>query len=186
MAFRNDPMWKIAIELKTSCPKLPIINDPSHIAGVRELVPLIAQKALNLDMDGLMVEVHNNPAVAKSDAKQQLLPEDYAQMIYDLQLREVSATMKMEPTELEMYRQEIDLIDELVIQKLARRMELSRSIGRYKKEHSLMVLQVDRWEQLLQNRVAMGSAMNINPKFMKLFLELLHEESINLQTELSE
>ncbi len=187
IAFRNDPMWKIAIELKTICPNLPIINDPSHIAGIRELVPLIAQKALNLDMDGLMVEVHNNPAIAKSDAKQQLLPEDYAQMIYDLQLREVSATsMKLEPTELEIYRQEIDLIDELIIQKLARRMELSRKIGQYKKDHSLMVLQMDRWEQILQNRVAMGSAMNINPKFMKMFLEMLHEESINLQTELSE
>ena len=186
IAFRNDPMWKIAIELKTTCPNLPIINDPSHIAGVRELVPLIAQKALNLDMDGLMVEVHNNPAIAKSDAKQQLLPEDYAQMIYDLQLRETSISMRMEPTELEMYRQEIDSIDEMIIQKLARRMELSRKIGRYKKDHSLMVLQMDRWEQILNNRVAMGAAMSINPKFMKKFLEMLHEESINLQTEISE
>lgn len=186
IAFRNDPMWKIAIELKTICPNLPIINDPSHIAGVRELVPLIAQKALNLDMDGLMVEVHNNPAIAKSDAKQQLLPEDYAQMIYDLQLRETSVSMRMEPSELEMYRQEIDLIDETIIQKLARRMELSRKIGQYKKDHSLMVLQMGRWEEILQNRIAMGSAMSINPKFMKSFLEMLHEESINLQTELSE
>ena len=133
-----------------------------------------------------MVDVHNNPAIAKSDAKQQLLPEEYAQMIYDLQLREVSASMKMEPTELVAYRQEIDLIDELVIQKLARRMDLSRMIGQYKKDHSLMVLQMDRWEQILRNRIAMGSAMNINPKFMKKFLEMLHEESINLQTELSE
>lgn len=186
IAYRNDPMWKIAIELKTICPNLPIICDPSHIAGVRELVPLIAQKALNLDMDGLMVEVHNNPSIAKSDAKQQLLPEDYAQMIYDLQLRETSVSMKMEPTELEMYRQEIDSIDEMIIQKLARRMELSRKIGQYKKDHSLMVLQMDRWEQILQNRVAMGAAMNINSKFMKKFLEMLHEESINLQTEISE
>jgi chorismate mutase len=179
-------MWKIAIELKTICPNLPIICDPSHIAGVRELVPLVAQKALNLDMDGLMVEVHNNPAIAKSDARQQLLPEDYTQMIYDLQLRETSISMRMEPTELETYRQEIDSIDETIIQKLARRMELSRKIGQYKKDHSLMVLQMDRWEQILQNRVAMGTAMNINPKFMKKLLELLHEESINLQTEISE
>ena len=184
--FRNDPMWKIAIELKTICPNLPIINDPSHIAGVRELVPLIAQKALNLDMDGLMVEVHNNPSIAKSDAKQQLLPEDYAQMIYDLQLRETSVSMRMEPTELEMYRQEIDSIDEMIIQKLARRMELSRNIGRYKKDNSLMVLQMDRWEEILKNRISMGVAMNINAKFMKEFLEMLHEESINLQTEISE
>ena len=184
--FRNDPMWKLAIELKTTCPNLPIINDPSHIAGVRELVPLIAQKALNLDMDGLMIEVHNNPTIAKSDAKQQLLPEDYAQMIYDLQLREVSTSMRMKPSELEMYRQEIDSIDEIIIQKLARRMELSRKIGQYKKDHSLMVLQVGRWEEILRNRIAMGAAMGLNPKFMKQLLEMLHEESINLQTELSE
>lgn len=182
--FRNDPMWKIAIELKTICSNLPIICDPSHIAGVRELVPLIAQKALNLDMDGLMVEVHNNPDIAKSDAKQQLLPEDYAQMIYDLQLRELTS-MRVEPTELETYRQEIDALDELIIQKLAQRMELSRKIGQYKKDHKLMVLQMDRWEQILQNRIAMGAAMNVNPAFMKKFLEMLHEESINIQTELS-
>ncbi|MDR0661257.1 MAG: bifunctional 3-deoxy-7-phosphoheptulonate synthase/chorismate mutase type II [Prevotellaceae bacterium] len=184
--FRNDPMWKIAIALKTACPDLPIICDPSHIAGVREFVPLVAQKALNLDMNGLMVEVHNNPAIAKSDAQQQLLPEDYAQMIYSLQLREPSISMGIEITELEEYRQEIDLIDEMIIQKLARRMELSRRIGQYKRDHSLMVLQIDRWEKILQNRIAMGSAMSINPKFLKKFLEMLHEESINLQTESSE
>ncbi|MDR2129681.1 MAG: bifunctional 3-deoxy-7-phosphoheptulonate synthase/chorismate mutase type II [Odoribacteraceae bacterium] len=182
--FRNAPLWNIAIELKTTCPELPIICDPSHIAGVRELVPLIAQKALDLDMHGLMVEVHDNPAVAKSDAAQQLLPADYARMIYDLRLREVSPAKTGTLSRLDAYRQEIDTLDDGIMQQLAQRMELSREIGRYKKENNLMVLQLSRWEEILHNRVAMGRAMGMGDGFVKKFLELVHEESINLQAEI--
>ncbi|MDR0418588.1 MAG: bifunctional 3-deoxy-7-phosphoheptulonate synthase/chorismate mutase type II [Prevotellaceae bacterium] len=182
--FRNAPMWNIAIELKTMCPELPIICDPSHIAGVRELVPLIAQKALDLDMHGLMVEVHNNPSIAKSDAAQQLLPKDYAQMIYDLQLREVSPVKPELRSKLDMHRHDIDSLDDTIMQKLAQRMDLSRKIGQYKKDNNLMVLQLNRWEQILQNRIAMGTAMGLSGDFVKKFLELIHEESINIQTEI--
>lgn len=182
--FRNAPLWNIAIELKSLCPDLPIICDPSHIAGARELVPLIAQKALDLDMHGLMVEVHDNPAAAKSDAAQQLLPVDYARMIYDLRLREASPARPEAMSALDDYRQEIDALDDGIMQQLARRMELSRKIGAYKRENNLMVLQLSRWEEILHNRVAMAKAMGVGEGFMKKFLELVHEESINLQAEI--
>jgi chorismate mutase len=182
--FRNAPLWNIAIELKTTCPGLPVICDPSHIAGARDLVPLVAQKALDLDMHGLMVEVHDNPDVAKSDAAQQLLPLDYARMVRDLRLRDPSPVPAGTLAPLDAYRQEIDSLDDVIMQKLARRMELSRAIGTYKKENNLMVLQLSRWEEILRDRVAMGTAMAIPASFVKKFLELVHEESINLQAEI--
>ncbi|MDR1274410.1 MAG: bifunctional 3-deoxy-7-phosphoheptulonate synthase/chorismate mutase type II [Odoribacteraceae bacterium] len=182
--FRNAPLWNIAIELKTICPGLPIICDPSHITGARELVPLVAQKALDLDMHGLMVEVHNNPDVAKSDAAQQLLPVDYARMIRDLRLREASPLKAGTLSALDAYRQEIDALDDGIMQKLARRMELSRKIGEYKRENNLMVLQLSRWEEILHHRAALGKAMGMDEGFVKKLLELVHEESINLQAEI--
>jgi chorismate mutase len=183
-AFRNAPMWSIAIELKAMCPNLPIICDPSHIAGVRELVPLVAQKALDLDMHGLMVEVHNNPCVAKSDAAQQLLPKDYAQMIFDLQLREISPMQAELRSELDTYRSDIDQLDDTMVERLAQRMEIVKKIGRYKKNNNIMVLQLNRWEQILTRHADMGVAMGLNPEFVKKMMTLIHEESINLQTEI--
>ncbi|MDR0415372.1 MAG: bifunctional 3-deoxy-7-phosphoheptulonate synthase/chorismate mutase type II, partial [Prevotellaceae bacterium] len=152
LVYRNDPVWSMAIELKTLCPSLPIICDPSHIAGKRDLVPLVAQKALDLNMDGLMVEVHNNPCVAKSDAEQQLLPTSYAQMIAALQLREVSPAKPEQRNELDAYRRQIDLIDDTIFQAMVQRMNISQKIGQYKKDHNLMVLQLGRWEEILEKR----------------------------------
>ncbi|MDR1226522.1 MAG: bifunctional 3-deoxy-7-phosphoheptulonate synthase/chorismate mutase type II [Prevotellaceae bacterium] len=183
-AFRNAPMWSIAIELKAMCPDLPVICDPSHIAGVRELVPLVAQKALDLDVHGLMVEVHNNPCIAKSDAAQQLLPKDYAQMIYDLQLREIAPVKAELRSELDTYRGEIDQLDDTMIERMAKRMEIAKKIGCYKKDNNILVLQLNRWEQILERRANMGAAMGLNPEFVKKMMTLIHEESINLQTEI--
>jgi chorismate mutase len=182
--YRNEPVWSMAIELKTLCPSLPIICDPSHIAGKRDLVPLVAQKALDLNMDGLMVEVHNNPCVAKSDAEQQLLPSAYAQMIYALQLREISPVKPEQRSELEAYRQQIDMIDETIFQSMAQRMSISKKIGQYKKDHNLMVLQLNRWEEILEKRCRLAMVMGLSYEFTKRLLELVHEESINLQTEI--
>lgn len=182
--YRNEPMWNIAIELKTLCPQLPIICDPSHIAGKRELVPLVAQKSLDLNMDGLMVEVHNNPCVAKSDAEQQLVPKDFAQMIHALQLREITPANSALRTELDDYRRQIDMLDDSIFQTLGKRMEMSKKIGQYKKDNNVMVLQLNRWEEILQKRVQFGQAMGLREDFSKKLLELVHEESINLQTEI--
>ena len=182
--YRNEPMWNIAIELKTLCPQLPIICDPSHIAGKRELVPLVAQKALDLNMDGMMVEVHNNPSIAKSDAEQQLLPTVFAQVVQALQLREINPANAALRTELDEYRRQIDLLDDTIFQTLGQRMEFSKKIGHYKKSHNVMVLQLNRWEEILQKRVRFGQAMGLREDFSKKLLALIHEESINLQTEI--
>jgi chorismate mutase len=183
-AYRNEPVWNMPIELKTLCPTLPVICDPSHIAGKRNLVPIVAQKALDLNMDGLMVEVHNNPCIAKSDAEQQLTPEAYARMIYALQLREVSPAKPELRSKLDAYRQQIDILDDAIFQSIAQRMSISQKIGRYKKDHNLMVLQLNRWEEILEKRCGLATAMGLNYEFTKRLLELIHEESINLQTEI--
>ncbi|MGL4364020.1 MAG: chorismate mutase [Bacteroidales bacterium] len=182
--YRNEPMWNVAIELKRLCPELPIIADPSHIAGKRSLVPLVAQKALDLDMDGLMVEVHNNPCIAKSDAEQQLEPIAFTQMIQALQLREISPAKPELKTELDEYRGQIDRIDAAIFRALAERMELSRKIGMYKKNNNIMVLQRGRWEDILAKRAGLGTALGLNPEFIKQFLQMLHDESIDVQTQI--
>ncbi|MDR0560529.1 MAG: bifunctional 3-deoxy-7-phosphoheptulonate synthase/chorismate mutase type II [Prevotellaceae bacterium] len=180
--FRNSPMWSIPIELKAACPHLPIICDPSHICGNTELIPFISQKALDMDVDGLMTEVHNNPSCAWSDAKQQLTPEQYGTLIYGLLLRS-SAPMKGETqTALSQLRAEIDLLDDEIIQKLSMRMKISAKIGKYKKENSMTILQMDRWNNILDNRLNMGKAMGISEDFMKKYLDLIHQESINIQS----
>ncbi|MDR3366153.1 MAG: bifunctional 3-deoxy-7-phosphoheptulonate synthase/chorismate mutase type II [Prevotellaceae bacterium] len=182
--YRNEPVWTMPIELKTLCPTLPVICDPSHIAGKRSLVPLVAQKALDLNMDGLMVEVHNDPCIAKSDAEQQLTPADYAQMIYALQLREVNPAKPEVRSELDAYRQQIDILDDTIFQSIAQRMSISQKIGRYKKDHNLMVLQLNRWEEILEKRSSLATAMGLSHEFAKRLLELIHEESINLQADI--
>jgi chorismate mutase len=182
--LRNAPLWNLVVELRTLCPALPVICDPSHIAGIAEIVPLIAQKALDIDMSGLMVEVHNNPACAKSDAQQQLTPAAYKQMIADLQLREHSPLQVNAQSELETYRSEIDAIDDELLLKLLRRMEMSHKIGVYKKTHNVMALQLSRWEQIQEQRGVMAKSVGLNPLFIKKLFRLIHEESLNIQTDI--
>jgi chorismate mutase len=179
--FRNAPMWNIPIELKSACPELPIICDPSHICGNTELIPFISQKALDMGIDGLMIESHNNPPSAWSDAKQQLLPEQYGELIYSLLLRSVS--MKGEAqTILSELRNDIDRLDDEIIQKLSLRMKISGKIGQYKKENNVTILQMDRWKNIVNNRINVGKAMGLSENFLKQYLDLVHQESINVQS----
>jgi chorismate mutase len=179
--FRNSPMWNIPIELKVACPELPIICDPSHICGNTELIPFISQKALDMDVKGLIIESHNNPSCALSDAKQQLTPEQYGELIHGLLLRTVS--MKGEAqTVLSKMRDDIDSLDDEIIQKLSLRMKISNKIGQYKKENSITILQMQRWNDIVINRINMGKAMGLNEDFLKQYLDLIHQESINVQS----
>jgi chorismate mutase len=179
--FRNIPMWNIPIELKSACPDLPIICDPSHICGNTELIPFISQKALDMDVDGLMIESHNNPSCAWSDAKQQLTPENYGALIYGLLLR--STSMKGEAqTILSKLRDDIDRLDDDIIQKLSLRMKISDKIGRYKKENNVTILQMERWKDIVSNRISIGKAMGLSENFLKQYLDLIHQESINIQS----
>lgn len=183
-AFRNEPMWDLAINLKTHAPELPIICDPSHISGNRELIPYVSQKALDMDMQGLMIESHIDPSVAWTDAKQQVTPSALVELIDRLTLRKPEVVNKDVKDKLADLRDNIDKIDDLVIAKLAERMKIVEQIGNYKKDNGITILQVNRWDEILQKRTNYGKALNLNPEFTEKLLELIHGESIRKQTEI--
>jgi len=180
--FRNAPMWDMAIELKTRIPELDIICDPSHISGNRELISFISQKALDLDMAGLMIESHIDPDAAWSDAKQQVTPAVLGKIIDGLVVRTVSSDNKTFKDTLSILREQIDQLDDEIMSKMAARMKISEKIGQYKKENSVTILQVARWEEIIQTRITLGKAMGLNPEFTSDLLKLIHQESIQIQT----
>ncbi len=183
-AFRNEPMWDMAINLKTHAPDLPIINDPSHITGNRDLIPYIAQKALDMDIQGLMIESHIDPSVAWTDAKQQVTPKALAELIDNLTLRKPEVKSIAIKDALAELRANIDKIDDLVIQKLAERMQIVEKIGNYKKDNGITILQVNRWDEILKKGVQYGKALKLDNDFTEKLLELIHSESIRKQTEI--
>ncbi|MES2447289.1 MAG: chorismate mutase [Bacteroidota bacterium] len=183
-AFRNEPMWELAIQLKTLCPELPIINDPSHICGNRELIPYISQKALDLDMQGLMIESHLDPSVAWTDAKQQVTPAALAEMVSKFTLRQPESKNEEFTDKLADLRKEIDKIDDLVLQKLAERMSITQKIGEFKRDNKVTILQVNRWDEIMQKRTSFAKALKLDVNFTEKFLELVHGESIRRQTEI--
>ncbi len=183
-AFRNEPMWELAIQLKTLCPELPVINDPSHICGNRELIQYVAQKALDLDMQGLMIESHLDPSVAWTDAKQQLTPAALAELMDILTLRKPELKDKAFTDKLEELRTSIDKIDDQIIQKIAERMQVVQKIGEFKRDNGVTILQVNRWDQIMHKRSAFASALKLDLNFTGKLLELIHSESIRKQTEI--
>lgn len=183
-AFRNEPMWELAIQLKTLCPELPIINDPSHICGNRELIPYISQKALDLDMQGLMIESHLDPSIAWTDAKQQVTPAALAEIVNKFSLRKPESKNEEFADKLADLRKEIDKIDDLVIQKLAERMSITQKIGEFKRDNKVTILQVNRWDEIMSKRTAFAKALKLDVNFTEKFLELVHGESIRRQTEI--
>ncbi|HEY5823677.1 MAG TPA: chorismate mutase, partial [Cyclobacteriaceae bacterium] len=180
--FRNAPMWNLAIELKTKLPDLEMICDPSHISGNRELIALVSQKALDLDMSGLMIESHINPDAAWSDAKQQVTPAVLGKIIEGLVVRTVSSDNKTFKDTLSLLREQIDHLDDEIMQKMAARMKISEKIGQYKKENNVTILQVNRWEEIIQTRIHLAKAMGLDEGFMRDLLRLVHHESIQVQT----
>ena len=180
--FRNAPMWDMAIELKTRIPELNVICDPSHITGTRDLIALISQKALDLDMDGLMIESHINPDAAWSDAKQQVTPAALARIVDGLVVRKETSDNKSFKDTLSILRDQIDQLDDEIMQKLASRMKISEKIGQYKKENNVTILQVRRWEEIINTRIALGRAMGLSEEFTNDLLKLIHQESIQVQT----
>ncbi len=183
-AFRNEPMWELAIQLKTLCPELPIINDPSHICGNRELIPYISQKALDLDMQGLMIESHIDPSVAWTDAKQQVTPAALAEIVERFTLRKPESKNEEFVDKLADLRSQIDKIDDLLIQKIGERMAIIDKIGEYKRDNNVTILQVNRWDEIMHKRSAFAKAMKLDANFTDKFLELIHNESIRKQTEI--
>ncbi|MFD2742042.1 MULTISPECIES: chorismate mutase [Sphingobacterium] len=182
-AFRNEPMWDIAIQLKTIAPELPIINDPSHICGNRELLPYISQKALDMDMQGLIIESHIDPSVAWTDAKQQLTPSALADMLSNIAVRQAESNNPAFEDKLSELRQNIDKLDNDIIKMIGDRMKIAEKIGEYKRDNNVTILQVNRWDEIVQKRVQLAKALNIGEDFAVKYLELLHNESIRKQNE---
>jgi len=176
-------MWDIAIHLKTLAPHLPMINDPSHITGNRSLIGYVSQKALDLDMQGLMIESHIDPSVAWTDAAQQVTPAALVEIIDHLTLRKPEVRDAGVKDKLAELRSQIDKIDDLVIQKVAERMQIAEKIGQYKKDNGITILQVNRWDEILNKRTTYAKALKLSAEFTEKLLELLHSESIRKQTE---
>lgn len=179
--YRNAPMWEIPIALRTILPNLPIINDPSHICGRRDILFDVAQKALNLGMEGLMIESHINPDVALSDAAQQITPVQYGDMISKLSVRSSDASSK---GDLSILRKQIDEIDQQIIDLFKKRMDVARNIGEYKKDHDMLVLQLERWKEIVATRSVWANENDLSEEFILKYLEQLHKESIRIQASL--
>lgn len=183
-AFRNEPMWDIAIQLKTIAPDLPIINDPSHICGNRELIPYITQKAMDMDMQGLIIESHIDPSVAWTDAKQQVTPAALADLLKNLAIRQPASNDPVFEDKLAELREQIDQLDTHIIKLIGDRMKIAEKIGEYKRDNNVTILQVSRWDEIVQKRVQLAKALNIGEEFAIRYLELLHNESIRKQNEI--
>ncbi|MFN5181635.1 MAG: chorismate mutase [Bacteroidota bacterium] len=181
--FRNDPFWEIAIELRTIFTDLPVITDPSHIGGRRSKILSISQKAINLGMDGLMIESHINPECALSDKEQQLHPEDLKQLIDKLIFRKVSTDKKELKNTLFHLRKIIDELDEEMILLLKKRSDIIEKIGLFKAEHDITIFQLERWMEILRTRTESATGKGIPKDFIEKICLLLHEESIRKQHE---
>ena len=178
--YRNLPMWQIPIELRRRVPDLPLFCDPSHIGGKRELVAPLCQQAMDLGMNGLIVECHCNPDKAWSDAKQQVTPDILAYILSLLVLRDEKVTTEG----ISLMRKQIDELDNQLMELLAKRMKVCREIGEYKKEHNMTVLQTSRYNEILNKRGAQGSLWGMAPDFIKTVFEAVHEESVRQQMDI--
>lgn len=180
--YRNAPMWELPIDLKIQCPSLPIICDPSHISGNRELIAKVAQKAMDLEMDGLMIESHINPDEAKSDAEQQITPSQLTTVLSGLQIRRSDIDNKEFTNNLERLRAIIDEIDEDIVNQFSNRMEMVEKIGEYKRDNDVVILQLERWEHILKTRTELADKAGLSANFIKQMLDIIHQESIRIQT----
>ncbi|MCT4637013.1 MAG: bifunctional 3-deoxy-7-phosphoheptulonate synthase/chorismate mutase type II [Bacteroidales bacterium] len=181
--FRNIPLWEVPIELKLRCPQLSIINDPSHIAGDRALLYDVAQKAMDLDFCGLMIESHCSPDKAKSDAKQQVTPDDLNALLSKLVIRNNRSSDKSYKDQIDAYRKQIDEIDDRLLNLLWQRMDVVRRIGDIKNRNDVKILQLNRWESLVRKLITKGTRLGLSEVFIKKLLQLVHKESIQQQAE---
>lgn len=178
--YRNAPMWHIPIELCRRIPGLPILCDPSHIGGSRELIAPLSQQAIDMGMDGLIVECHCTPDAAWSDAGQQITPDVLDFILSKLVIRQVK-----NPSEnLCALRHQIDEIDNNLIELLAKRMRISREIGQYKRDHNMKVVQTDRYSEILCKRGAQGVLSGMSADFVKEIFEAIHGESVRQQIDM--
>ena len=179
--FRNAPMWHLAIEMKRRLPDLPIINDPSHICGRRDILQATAQKAIDLDFDGLMIESHIDPDNAWSDAKQQITPERLAEMLDDIRWRKEDVSSEEFHLALEKLREQINHVDDELMQLISQRMNIAEKIGEYKKNNNVTILQSSRWNEILEKATKKAAKLGLSEEFITKYMDAVHMESINRQ-----
>jgi chorismate mutase len=180
--YRNEPLWRIPLELRRRLPSLPIICDPSHLCGSTDLIFSIAQEALDLLFDGLMIEVHADPPHALSDARQQLTPAQFGELLASLRVKSREPADSSIKSEIEHLRREIDALDTGLVELLAHRMEIVRRIGALKRKNAVAVFQPERWEEIVKTRLDANAASSLDRQFLLEVLELIHEEAIRQQT----
>lgn len=178
MGYRNAPLWEIPIELRRLIPDLPILCDPSHIGGQRELIPNLMQTAMDLHFDGLMVEVHPHPDSALTDKEQQLTPADFLTYLGQLKIHQNEDS---EPTELKILRQQIDSIDKQLLDCLSQRFNVARQIAHVKEANNMAVYQPKRWEEVLEQKLSLAKEQGLDIEFVKEIYEKIHAESVKIQ-----
>ncbi len=182
--FRNAPMWHLAIEMKRRFPNVPMINDPSHICGRRDILQSVAQQAIDLDFDGLIIESHVDPDNAWSDAKQQITPEVLKQMLDSIRWRKENVQNEDFLSALEKLRQQINQLDDELLQVLSTRMKVAQKIGEYKKNNDITILQTNRWNEILDRAIAKGNNLGLSDEFVTKYMDAVHMESINQQNKI--
>ena len=181
MEFRNNPNWPVLIELKRLLPALPVICDPSHISGRRDLIEPVSQMALDLGIEGLMIETHIEPDKALSDAKQQVTPKQLSGILSRLRTKQSTVTDADAKSRIARIRTQISHVDSLIIQQLAERMKWVQEIGRIKRKYNVSVLQINRWENLLDDHVKKAEQSGLDPEFVKAVFELIHARAVEKQ-----
>lgn len=182
--YRNKPMWELPIELKRRMPELPMICDPSHICGTTDLLFNVAQTAVDLDYEGLMIETHFNPKAALSDSKQQITPEELDDLLNKIVVRLSSVEDRKFLSTLEDMRDKIDELDHALLAVLGNRMEIVRSIGEYKKKNGVTILQNNRWNEIVENRTKQGIEKKLTADFVMKVFENIHQEAIYHQKQI--
>ena len=179
--FRNNPEWQIPIEVKNRFPDLPMICDPSHISGRRDLIFDISQAALDLNYDGLMIESHWDPDNAWSDAKQQVTPSRLIEIMKDLKVRKKTTDEESYKQQLNNLRAQIDVADQTLLDTLGKRMRVANEIGVLKKSNNVAVLQNKRWNEILGKMILEGEERDLSEEFILKVFKAIHQESINKQ-----
>src|SRR2546423_3568984 len=182
--YRNAPMWHLAIEMKLRNPELMMINDPSHICGRRDILLDVAQKAIDLDYDGLMIEAHIDPDNAWSDAKQQVTPEKLAELLDQIIWRKEDINSEEYHAALEKLRQQINHLDDELMQILGQRMKIAEKIGEYKKNNDITILQTNRWNEILERAFRKGDTLGLSKDFITKYFDAVHMESISHQNKI--
>lgn len=182
--YRNAPMWHLAIEMKRRNPGMLLINDPSHICGRRDILLEVAQHAINLDFDGLIIESHIDPDNAWSDAKQQVTPEKLAEILSNIVWRKEDTASEEFHADMEKLRQQINHLDDELMQLIGHRMKIADKIGQYKKDNSITILQTNRWNEILERAFKKGEKLGLSKEFITKYFDAVHMESITHQNKI--